>query len=143
MGEVHFKYLSVLKRLGSIFFKTYNQEFADSLINRSFRLMNQEKLYLESNFSIENLATRLNVSSCLLSQIINDKLDQNFFDLVIHYRIQEAKKVLENPKSQQMTMDKLAFEMGYSSISAFFDDFKHHTNQTPSEYRKQMNLICE
>jgi AraC-like DNA-binding protein len=143
MVEVHFKYLSVLKRLASIFFKTYHQEFADSLINRSFRLMNQEKLYLESNFSIENLASRLNVSSCLLSQIINDKLDQNFFDLVIHYRIQEAKKVLENPKNQHMTMDNLAFEMGYSSLSAFFDDFKHHTNQTPSEYRKQMNLICE
>lgn len=40
-------------------------------------------------------------------------------------------------------MDNLAFEMGYSSISAFFDDFKQHTNQTPNEYRKQMNLICE
>lgn len=99
MGEAHFKYLSVLKRLGSIFFKTYNQEFADSLINRLFRLMNQEKLYLKNNLSIENLATRLNVSACLLSQIIHDKLDQNFFDLVIHYRVQEAKKVLENPKS--------------------------------------------
>jgi AraC-like DNA-binding protein len=143
MGEVHFNLFGVFKRLSSVLFKTYSREFADNLINRLFRLMNQEKLYLESNFSIENLASRLNVSASLLSQIINDKLDQNFFDLVVHFRIQEAKKVLENPKSQLMSMDHLAFEMGYTTLAAFFSDFKKLTNQTPNEYRKQMNLICE
>lgn len=143
MGEVRFKYLSVPTWLSSIFFKANQQDLADDLIYRLFRLMNQEKPYLKSNFSLEHLANHLQVSSCFLTQVINAHLEQNFFDLVAYYRIQEAKKMLENPKIQQKVVDDLAYEVGYKSISLFHNDFQKHTNQTPNEYKKQMNLIGE
>jgi AraC-like DNA-binding protein len=135
-------YLIVYRTLHSFFLKSNRQESANDLINRFFRLMNQEKLYLQPTFSLESLAHRLDVSVGLLSEVIFENLDQNFLELVAHYRIQEAKKMLENPKNAEMSLETLAFEVGYNSSFTFNDAFKKHTLLTPFEYRKQMNLIC-
>lgn len=135
-------YLMVYRTLHFLFLKSNRQEYANNLINRFFRLMNQEKLYLQPTFGLESLAYRLDVSVGLLSEVIFENLDQNFLELVAHYRIQEAKKMLENPKNAEMSLETLAFEVGYNSSSTFSDAFKTHTLLTPYEYRRQMNLIC-
>lgn len=135
-------YLMVYRTLHFLFLKSKRQEYANNLINRFFRLMNQEKLYLQPTFGLESLAYRLDVSVGLLSEVIFENLDQNFLELVAHYRIQEAKKMLENPKNAEMSLETLAFEVGYNSSSTFSDAFKKHTLLTPYEYRRQMNLIC-
>ena len=132
----------VYRTLHFLFLKSNRQEHANNLINRFFRLMNQEKLYLQPTFGLESLAYRLDVSVGLLSEVIFENLDQNFLELVAHYRIQEAKKMLENPKNAEMSLETLAFEVGYNSSSTFSDAFKTHTLLTPYEYRRQMNLIC-
>lgn len=135
-------YLMVYRTLHFLFLKSKRQEHANNLINRFFRLMNQEKLYLQPTFGLESLAYRLDVSVGLLSEVIFENLDQNFLELVAHYRIQEAKKMLENPKNAEMSLETLAFEVGYNSSSTFSDAFKKYTLLTPYEYRRQMNLIC-
>lgn len=135
-------YLMVYRTLHFLFLKSNRQEYANNLINRFFRLMNQEKLYLQPTFGLESLAYRLDVSVGLLSEVIFENLDQNFLELVAHYRIQEAKKMLENPKNAEMSLETLAFEVGYNSSSTFSDAFKKNTLLTPYEYRRQMNLIC-
>ncbi len=99
-------YLMVYKTLHFLLLKYNRQENANNLINRFFRLMNQEKLYLQPTFDLESLAYRLDVSVGLLSQVIFENLDQNFLELVAHYRVQEAKKMLENPKNAEMSLSK-------------------------------------
>lgn len=119
-----------------------NQEYAVRLLNRLFRLMNDEKPYLEKNISPESLALRLNVTAEQLIKVINENLEQNFPELISTYRIQEAKRLLVTPEFQHSKMEELAHKVGYESIALFDDAFKKFTEQTPTEYKKRMNMIC-
>lgn len=67
------KMLQKPMKLNFLFFgKKANQEYAVRLLNRLFRLMNEEKPYLEKNISLESLALRLNVTAAQLAQVINE-----------------------------------------------------------------------
>ncbi len=126
----------------NLFRKKANPEYAVSLLNRLFRLMNEEKPYLNKDISLENLATLLNVSAERLAQVINENLEQSFIELISTYRIQEAKRLLVTPEYRHSKMDELARKVGYESMTHFNEAFKKHTEQTPTEYKKRMNMIC-
>ena len=97
-------------------------------------LMETEKPFLDSAFSLPILAKRLSVSSHHLSQILNESLGQSFFDLVAQYRIKEAQKLLlENPNYK---IEEIAEQVGYNSKSAFNTAFKKIVGVAPSAYRK-------
>lgn len=137
------KMLQKPMRLNFLFFgKKANQEYAVRLLNRLFRLMNEEKPYLEKNISLESLALRLNVTAAQLAQVINENLEQGFAELISTYRIQEAKRLLITPEFQHSKMEELAHKVGYESIALFDEAFKKFTEQTPTEYKKRMNMIC-
>lgn len=92
--------------------------------------------YADNLASLSNLAKRLNVSTHHISQVINEKLTKNFYELIAYYRIEEAKILLLRNKNLKMTIEEIAEQVGYNSKSAFNKAFKNHTGQTPSEYRK-------
>lgn len=122
--------------------KKANQEYAVHLLNRLFRLMNDEKPYLEKNISLESLALRLNVTAEQLTKVINDNLEQGFSELISTYRIQEAKRLLVTPEFRHTKPEEIASRVGYESIALFDEAFKKSTEQTPTEYKKRMNMIC-
>ena len=97
-------------------------------------LMESEKPFLDSSFSLPILAKRLAVSPHHLSQILNESLGQSFFDMVAQYRIKEAQKLLlENPNYK---IEEIAEQVGYNSKSAFNTAFKKIVGVAPSAYRK-------
>ena len=98
--------------------------------------MSEKKPYLENELTLAKLAEMLSVPQHHLSQILNEKLNQNFFDFVNNYRIQEAKKLLVSPDGGLLTILAIAEEVGFNSKSAFNNAFKKVTNTTPSEFRK-------
>ena len=106
-------------------------------LNKLKHLMETEKPFLENTLSLPVLAKKLAISTHHLSQIINDNLKQNFFEMLASYRIQEAQQILTNPTQQHLKIEEIAEQVGYNSKSAFNAAFKKITGQTPSQYRKQ------
>lgn len=100
-------------------------------------LMNKEKPYLDSELSLQKLSSLLAISPHHLSQVLNENMEQSFFDFVNSYRIEEAKKLLLSPKSELLTILAIAEESGFNSKSAFNTAFKKFTGLTPSEFKKQ------
>ena len=101
------------------------------------QLMATEKPFLENTLSLPILAKKLAVSTHHLSQIINDNLRQNFFEMLAGYRIEEAQQILADPAQNHLKIEEIAEQVGYNSKSAFNTAFKKITGQTPSQYRKQ------
>lgn len=101
------------------------------------QLMIAEKPFLDNTLSLPILAKQLAVSTHHLSQIINDKRKQNFFEMVASYRVQEAQALLTSKNQQHLKIEEIAEMVGYNSKSAFNAAFKKITGQTPSQYRKQ------
>lgn len=99
--------------------------------------METEKPYLNPSLTIRNLAQELKMNSRDLSVLINQNLDQHFFDFVNEYRIEEAKKNLKNPGKTAFTILEILYEVGFNSKSSFNTAFKKHTGDTPTEFRKR------
>jgi AraC-like DNA-binding protein len=74
-----------------------------------------------------------------LSLLINHKLDQHFFDFINSFRIEKAKKILEDPSKNKTTVLEILYEVGFNSKSSFNTAFKKHVGLTPTQYRKNMN----
>ncbi len=97
--------------------------------------MRDEKYYLKSTASLSGLAKSIHQSSHHVSQVINEKLDQSFFEMLAFYRVEEAKSILKSDIGKRLTIEEIAERVGYNSKSAFNTAFKKFTSQTPSAYR--------
>ena len=109
---------------------------ADRYLEQLQQFMEREKPFLESKITIAKLAERTGIPVNYLSQIINERLDQNFFDFVNSYRVNEFKSLLEQPENSNYTLLSLAHDAGFNSKSTFNAIFKKFTGQTPSEYAR-------
>ena len=102
--------------------------------------MDTQKPYLDPDLTIEGLSGQLDVPVKVLSQVINESLGQNFFDFVNTYRVEEAKRLLNNPRDPKTTVLEVMYQAGFNSKSSFNTAFKKIALTTPSEYKKKGRL---
>lgn len=110
-------------------------ERAAEAATRLLGLMEEERLYTDSGLTLPRLAEMVGVSPHNLSEVINTRFGQNFFDFVNSYRLRQVQADLRDPAKQHYTILALAFDAGFNSKTAFNTIFKQHTGTTPSEYR--------
>ena len=100
--------------------------------------METDKPYLNSELTLRELAGKLSMSTHNLSEILNTRLNQNFYDFINRYRVEEVKRRLAENESEKYNLIAIAFDSGFNSKSAFNTIFKKQTGTTPSQYRKQL-----
>lgn len=110
-----------------------SKQFMQEKIKTIKQAIEEEKLYLNPDFSLPMLSSKTGMSRHHISQIINVELNCNFSKLVNNYRIEEAKRLLQEERF--IKMEQLAYQIGYKSKSSFFIAFKKATNLTPAQYR--------
>jgi len=106
------------------------------LLLRLKDLMATGKPFLKSDFCLPDLADQLKTTVHTLSQVINDGLNQTFFEMTAEYRIEEAKRLLK--EKSNIKVEEIAEEVGYNSKSSFNTAFKKLTGKTPSEWRSTL-----
>ncbi|MDT0607781.1 helix-turn-helix domain-containing protein [Croceitalea rosinachiae] len=99
-------------------------------------ILKKERLFLDANLSLDQVAKLLNVHRGKISQALNEYLHTNFNDFVNAYRIQEAKAMVHNKRDY--TFEAIAMDCGFNSKSTFYAAFKKHTGMTPSKFRDQV-----
>ncbi|NQZ77393.1 MAG: helix-turn-helix transcriptional regulator [Ekhidna sp.] len=98
----------------------------------------EKEQYTNPDLTLKSLSASLNVSTQVLSMIINQKSGKNFNAFVNHYRIEEAMKMLADTEFENFTISAIAFKVGFNSLSSFNSAFKKQTNLTPKTYRQQL-----
>jgi AraC-like DNA-binding protein len=107
----------------------------EEIVSRIQNIMKQEKLYQETELSLQNLADKIGFPSYQVSQAINEGMKKNFYDLVNGYRVEEAKRLLLDVKNKNFTILSVGFEAGFNSKTTFNSVFKKFTGLTPTEFR--------
>ena len=100
--------------------------------------MEKEQPYLQGDFTIEKMAHELNIQKHYITQVLNERLNKNFYTFVNEYRVEEVKLRLADKKHENLTLLALAYDSGFNSKSSFNTIFKKLTGQTPSEYKKSI-----
>ena len=104
------------------------------------KAMDEQKLYLNPELTLGQLAETLTVHSNHLSQVINSMEAKTFYDFINAWRIDEFKKMAALPQNQKYTLLALAFECGFNSKTAFYRNFKNVTGQSPTQYLKDQHI---
>lgn len=97
-------------------------------------MMENEKLYINPNLRIGDLAARLGVSSNNLSYLFNVHLQHSYYDYINDYRVIEFKKLVSQGMHNKYTLQVLMELSGFNSRASFFRIFKKLHNITPKEY---------
>ena len=112
----------------------------DTVLEPLLHLMKKEKPYLDPELSIVTLSAKLNMHPHKLSKLINSQLQQNFFDFINKYRVEEFKNLALDAEHKQYSILAIAYDAGFNSKASFNRIFKNITGHTPSQYIKEKNL---
>ncbi len=115
-----------------------SEEQTDYLFSKVIDLVVNQKQYKDPELTLKSLSSQLNVSTQVLSMVINQKSEKNFNSFVNQYRVEEAIQLLNDTNFKNFNISAIAFESGFNSISSFNSSFKKHTNKTPQAYRQQV-----
>ncbi len=106
-----------------------------TLVNsRLILAIENEKLFVNPDLTIKDLADHISSSTKTVSQVINQMHKKNFFDFINSYRCTEVKHILE--ADERSTIMEAMFQSGFNSKSSFNKEFKKLTGQTPTEFKK-------
>jgi len=100
-------------------------------------IMGDKKPYLKDNISIKDLSCELDIPSHHLSIVINNKLGKNFYNFINGYRVEDAKNILQDPLSAEVSIISIAYKVGFNSKSTFNTVFKKTTGLTPTQFREE------
>lgn len=101
------------------------------------RIMTDEKIYKDNSINKDKVAELLGTNRTYLSRIINEQAKLSFTHYVNRFRIDEAIRLLSDPENHT-PLKALSAELGFNSISTFYNLFQTKVGMTPSQYRNKV-----
>lgn len=127
-----------LNNEASIIRETFNNEpeIESEIIEKLDKLMKEKKPYKNPNFCLNDLATELSEKRNAISHVLNHNLNKTFYNYINELRIEESKRLLSDKNLFHYTIEGIAAESGFKTMSVFYRFFKDMENVTPAVYRK-------
>lgn len=99
-------------------------------------IIEEEELYLNPTLSIKELASHIGTNRTYLSKYFTHIQQTTFYDYINRLRI-EKKSIPLMQCHPEYTLEKIAAESGFQSLSTFYRSFLKLKGIKPSEYRKR------
>ena len=109
---------------------------AERLERDLLALMKTESPWKDPDLTLADLAARLESTPHKISELLNARLGQTFYDFVNGYRVVEVQRRIASGETRTRNILNLAFDAGFASKSTFNQAFKTRTGQTPSAYKR-------
>ena len=96
----------------------------ENLRNNIIQRVKEERIYLQPNLKIEDLARLMNTNRTYIYQAINQQMGITFHEFINRQRIEYAERLMaENPR---MPINDVALHSGYTSLSSFYRNLKKY-----------------
>ena len=104
---------------------------------RILNVLDHDKAVFNPEFSLDKLVELTGTKPRVLSSVINEAFDRNFYSLINEYRIREAcRRLADVEQYGHLTIEAISQSVGYKSRTSLVNAFKKETGLTPSEYQK-------
>lgn len=111
-----------------------------ALFRQLEHLMRNEKIYRDNDLTKDKVSELLGTNRTYLSRIINEQTQMSFTYYVNRFRIEEAVRQLSDP-TNDIPLKALASELGFNSLSTFYNLFQSSVGMTPAQYRSKVKKI--
>ncbi|MEP5610689.1 MAG: helix-turn-helix domain-containing protein [Cyclobacteriaceae bacterium] len=102
-------------------------------IEKLNNLLGDQKVFLDKELRLTDLAEKMELKGHHLSQLINQEYNVTFFDLINQHRVFEAKQIIK--RNPEYTLLQVAFDAGFNNKTSFVNAFKKFEKSTPSQFR--------
>lgn len=116
--------------------KTEEMARMSRLYTRVVTVMEQQRPFLDENFSLDDLAGAVFTNRGYLSRTINILSGRNFSQFVNHFRVTYAAELLR--KDPNLRLISVAQMCGFHSSPTFNTAFKVYMGETPSSYQERL-----
>ncbi len=106
----------------------------DDFIRTLSRNMEEKQPYLDPEITISRLSEMLDVKNEFLSEVLNSRLNQNFFDFINRYRVEEFKIQSILKANSHLSIMGIAYNCGFNSKASFYRAFKKFEGISPTAY---------
>ncbi len=89
------------------------------------------------SLKIGDVADALDIPVHLLSQFLNDNLNNSFTSYINQFRIKDATKIIK--ENNLLTLEAIGQDCGFKSNSTFYAAFKKVHGVTPARFKREMN----
>lgn len=117
------------------------EEKFSELAERVETYFEKEKPYLNPEFSLAILAESLGVPQHHISYCYRFIFKQSFIKMRSQYRIDYAKKLINNPENSHLSYEGIGLESGFSTRSRFYAAFQEIEGCSPGEYHEKMQTL--
>jgi AraC-like DNA-binding protein len=115
--------------------KTSDDNGYDELGKRILILLEREEIFIDPNLTVTKLATTLRMPPYLISRVINHCFEKSFSEVLLQYRIKKSEELLLTDGNKSLTIEAIAYESGFNTLSAFYTAFKKINKKTPAQFR--------
>lgn len=116
------------------------EDDAKKYIQLLLKFMTETEIWKDPELSIAKLSTKTSIPKHQLSEVLNEYLGKSFYVFVNEYRVEYAKKLFVKKEYNHWSILAIGYECGFNSKTAFNIFFKKHTQLTPSEYKKNIEI---
>jgi AraC-like DNA-binding protein len=102
-------------------------------------VLENEELFTDPGLTVTKLASHLKAPAYLVSKAINHFFDKSFSELLTQYRIKKSEQLLFADGNKTLTIEAIAYESGFNTLSAFYSAFKKMNKVTPAQFRDSRN----
>jgi AraC-like DNA-binding protein len=121
--------------------KEEENERLKELYNNLIDFFEKKQPYRQPHYRLNMLAADLITNTKYLSEAINTHYGESFESLLNKYRLDYAKKMLDEQLADKYTIEYIYTMSGYSSRSAFYKNFRKTFRMTPLEYQQMQKMI--
>ncbi len=108
----------------------------EALITQLKSLFEVDKVYLDPDLTLNQLAQKVGTNRATLSRVINHYFNKSFPALLNQYRVNEALRLLTEKSSKDYKLEVIGEMCGYRNRQVFHSAFKRETGITPKHFRK-------
>ncbi len=115
-----------------------SEEKIEQIEARIHQYFSDHKPFLDSNYSIKQLAEDVDIPRHYLSWYLNATCKSNFRNFLNDFRVDHFQSKIREGEWKFKTLEAIANESGFSTRATFIAACKRSTGMTPSEYLKEI-----
>ena len=109
---------------------------AESILTELRKVLVKNQSYLNPELRLSQLSHEVGTNTHFLSQVINERLQTSYSELITKYRLEHAIAMMKDDRDHRLLLKEISFKSGFNNKTSFTQAFKKATSLTPSQYRK-------
>jgi len=138
-GQANFEEaISAKEKVSKYATSALSKERSREVFQEVEQLFTTQKMFLNPDLRVQDVAKALELSNHNISQSINETAGMSFYDYVNNFRLKDFQKQLADPDKRKFTILALGMESGFNSKASINRVFKRQLGETPREYQQRM-----